>query len=88
MLRKFIYLLASILVLALLRGVIGMIWRSVGQLFQEEQTAKSPTAPAGAGGELVKCAACGVYFDSQKTVRTAGNDVIYCSATCRDRSPA
>jgi YHS domain-containing protein len=89
MLRTIIYLLATVLVISFLRGVIGLITKSVGDLFREEpgagKQARRATAP-GMGGELVKDPVCGMYVSPavahHKTL--GGTKRYFCSEKCRD----
>lgn len=61
MLRTVLYLIASIFVIALMRGVIGIVTKGVGQLFEEEAKQTASTKD-GFSGELVKCSSCDVFF--------------------------
>ena len=88
MLRGILYLLASIFVIALLRGIIGIITKSVGHLFEEERAARPPRpGTQGIGGELIKCSACGVFFSPATGVKAmiASKTLTFCSQACRDK---
>lgn len=89
MLRWLVYMLGSIFVIALMRGVIGIVTKGVAQLFEEESAQKpasgSTAKPGKFGGELVKCPACGVFFPPGKGVAKTvqGNTLSFCSDQCR-----
>jgi len=93
MVRTILYMIVSIFVIALIRGIVGIITKGVGQLFEEEsqQNAAGRRAarrPAGGfGGELVRCAQCGIYSSpaagAKKLVQ--GQTLLFCSPTCRDK---
>lgn len=92
MLRWLIYLLGSIFVLALVRGVIGIVTKGVAQLFEEEAqqqagggSARKPSDPGKFGGELIKCPSCGVFFPPAKGVKKSlqGSTLSFCSENCR-----
>ncbi len=91
MLRWLIYALGSIFVLALVRGVIGIVTKGVAQLFEEEAqqqaaggTKKTPDS-GNFGGELIKCPSCGVFFPPVKGVKKSlqGSTLSFCSENCR-----
>jgi len=89
-LRTFLYLIGSIFVIALMRGVIGIVTKGVAQLFEEEAAAdktasgKQPSKE-GFGGELVKCPSCGVFFPPAKARQRSvqGQTLSFCSEDCK-----
>jgi YHS domain-containing protein len=94
MLRTIVWLLVSVLLIAFVRGVIGLIMKGMGELFQGEQapqqtarTGARPPSSAGFGGELVKDPVCGTFVAPAgaltKTVR--GQAHYFCSPECRDK---
>jgi YHS domain-containing protein len=98
MLRTIIWLLASVLLITFLRGVIGIILKGVGQLFQgEQETAQQqprataarsqPATESGFGGELVKDPVCGTFVPpmSSLTKKVRGEAFFFCSPECRDK---
>jgi len=93
MLRGIIYALLSILLIAFIRGVVGILTKGVGELFKEEQAAKGPggaAAPKEVGGELLKDPVCGTYVSSNSAFKRtiAGKTLVFCSEKCRDRFAA
>jgi YHS domain-containing protein len=89
MVRTVLYLLATVFVIALLRGVIGLISKGVAGLFDEEaRAAGSGSSRKGSfGGELRQDPVCGTYVSTQSALtKTIGGETHYfCSAGCRDR---
>lgn len=88
MLRWLIYALGSIFVIALMRGVIGIVTKGVAQLFEEEAQQAGAGKPAESGkfgGELIKCPSCGVFFPPAKGVKKSlqGSTLSFCSENCR-----
>lgn len=94
MLRTIIWLLVSVLLIAFLRGVVGVLAKGVQQLFQQEQQqARGPRArpdTAGFGGELVKDPVCGVFVSQATAIKktVAGQTRYFCSEGCRDKFTA
>jgi len=94
MLRGLIYALLSILLIAFIRGVVGILTKGVGDLFKEEQAARGPGGgPAAAkevGGELMKDPVCGTYVSSNSKYRrtVGGTTHVFCSEKCRDQFAA
>jgi hypothetical protein len=84
MLRTVLYLVGSILAIALLRGIIGIVTKGVAHLFEQEAK-QSASSGEGFGGELVKCPSCGVYFPPAKghTKAVQGRTLSFCSDGCR-----
>jgi YHS domain-containing protein len=90
MLRFIVIILVAVFVISILRLVIGVVLKGVGDLLQ-------PTAPeqrAGGGpqlgGELKKDPVCGTYVSAATAItKRVGGEVIYfCSDTCRQKYPA
>lgn len=99
MLRALLYMVGSIFVIALLRGVIGIVTKGVAQLFEEEaqqtqRASSGKSSPSGAketfGGELVKCPSCGTFFPPAKGHERAvqGQTLRFCSEGCRAKLSA
>lgn len=94
MLRAIVYILVSIFLITLLRGIIGVITKGVGQLFEGEagtNTASgskpAATAQGGFGGELMKCSVCGTFATpvASLTVQRGNETYHFCSAACRSK---
>lgn len=84
MVRAVLYLLLTVLVLTLLRGVLGILARSLPSLFQPGAAQhRQPRA----GGQLRRDPVCGAYVSEDISVRkTVGNKTyFFCSETCRDK---
>jgi YHS domain-containing protein len=90
MFRAIAYLIASVLVISLVRAIIGVIMKGFADLFQSGQpqaknNGRVPTVPV--GGELKKDPVCGTFISTataiQKTAR--GETYYFCSAECRDK---
>jgi len=94
MLRGIIYALLSILLLAFIRGVVGILTKGVGDLFKEEQASGGSGGAAGrakeVSGELLKDPVCGTYVSSSSSFRktVAGKTHVFCSEKCRDQFAA
>ena len=85
MFRWLVYAIGSIFVIALMRGVIGIITKGVAQLFEEEAQTGKQSAQSGGGRELIKCPSCGTYFPPGKgiTKTMQGATLSFCSEGCR-----
>jgi len=86
MVRTVLYLIVSVFVIALLRGIIGLITKGVAGLFEQESPHRA-SGKAGFGGELKKDPVCGTYVSSAGAVtKSVGGHLHYfCSEACRDR---
>lgn len=90
MFRAIIYILASVFLITLLRGIIGVITKGVAQLFEGEAAATGGSSPAtrpagGFGGELLRCSVCGTFAapSAALTVERGGETHHFCSEACR-----
>lgn len=95
MLRGIIYALLSILLIAFIRGVVGILTKGVGDLLKEEQAgqgsgSRASSTPKEAGGELMKDPVCGTYVSSNSAFRRtiSGTTHVFCSEKCRDKFAA
>lgn len=92
MVRTILYLLASVFLIALLRGVIGLIGKAVGQLFEPnpQPGGRSAPSPPAFSGELKKDPVCGTFVLPANSVKKmVGKETYYfCSPACRDKFPA
>jgi YHS domain-containing protein len=90
--RAILYLLASVLLITVVRAIVGVVVKGFGDLLRPESSAPSRTSP-GQPGEaahpqsLKKDPVCGTFVVSatqfQKTVK--GSAYFFCSAECRDK---
>jgi YHS domain-containing protein len=90
MFRAIAYLIASVLVISLVRAIIGVIMKGFADLFQSGQpqvknNGHVPTVPV--GGELKKDPVCGTFISTTTAIqKKAGGEIFYfCSAECRDK---
>lgn len=88
-------LLGSFFMMAVLRTIMQAIQKGVTDATSDTATAKSPAPSAASpeispGGELKKCAACGVYNAAANSVTKLRGSVTtyYCSTECRAKSAA
>ena len=90
MFRVIFWLLGLVVVISLLRGVIGIILRGLGDLLSP-----GPNQPDGQrrenkvplSGDLKKDPACGTYIAAATSIHeTVGGETFYfCSKQCRDK---
>lgn len=93
MFRAIAYLIASVLVISIVRSIIGVIVKGFADLFQSSQTQstpprsgpRAPTVPA--GGELKKDPVCGTFISTATALqkRSGGEVYYFCSTECRDK---
>jgi YHS domain-containing protein len=85
MIRAVLYLIATVLALALLRGLLGVLGKNFPSLFQPGGA--SGRSEPRAGGQLRRDPVCGAYVSEDAAVKvTLGNRTFYfCSAACRDK---
>jgi len=84
MIRAALYVLASVLVLALLRGVLGILAKNFPSLFQPGSP--QPRQPR-SGGQLRRDPVCGAYVSEDISIKkTVGHKTFFfCSTACRDK---
>jgi YHS domain-containing protein len=89
MLRALAYLIASVLVISVLRSIIGIVLKGFSDLFHPaSEPRKGQTPPSvPAGGELKKDPVCGTFIATTTAIqKRAGGEVYYfCSTECRDK---
>ncbi|HEV8040847.1 MAG TPA: hypothetical protein VGP62_18385 [Bryobacteraceae bacterium] len=90
MFRVIFWLLGLVVIISLLRGVIGIILRGLGELVNPQtnrRTAQSPANQVPLSGELKKDPACGTYIAAATSIHeTVGGEIFYfCSKQCRDK---
>jgi len=87
MFRVILYLLFTVIIISVLRGVIGIVARAFGS-FLEPRPAR-PTAAPGVplSGELKKDPSCGTYISAATSLKesVAGQTFYFCSKECRDK---
>jgi YHS domain-containing protein len=91
MIKAIVWLLVSVLLISFIRGVVGILARGAGELFEpgKAPAGRGPQQPAkgGFGGELVKDPVCGTFVSPAAAVKKiAGGETHYfCSVECRDK---
>ena len=89
MIRALAYLIASILVIGVVRSIIGIVLKGFADLFHPpSSTRASPRAPSvPAGGELKKDPVCGTFISTATAIqkRAGGETYYFCSPECRDK---
>ncbi len=88
MFRVIFWLLGLVVIISLLRGVIGIIFRGLGELMNPNQPrAQHPRNQVPLSGELKKDPACGTYIAAATSIHeTVGGETFYfCSKQCRDK---
>ena len=86
MLRAIAYLIASVLVISVVRSILGIVLKGFADLFHPTAPQKGPpTVPA--GGELKKDPVCGTFISTATAIqkRLGGETYYFCSAECRDK---
>ena len=91
MFRFFFYIISTIFIISLLRGVLGALAKMFGGIVNpvpERATANPRPAAVPMGGELKKDPVCGTYVSTSTAVKKSaakGEVVYFCSITCRDK---
>lgn len=92
MLRFVVILLASVLLITVIRSIVGVIMRGFADLLKGEaekpQTASAPRRPeVPVGGELKKDPVCGTFVSTATSLKktVGGQTVYFCSPACRDK---
>jgi YHS domain-containing protein len=89
MLRALAYLIASVLVISVVRSIIGIVMKGFADLFHpsapESATPRRPAVPE--AGELKKDPVCGTFVSTSTAFqkRVGGETYYFCSAECRDK---
>jgi YHS domain-containing protein len=92
MIRALAYLIASVLVITVVRSIIGIVLKGFSDLFKPP--AAAPTGPrtpgVPAGGELKKDPVCGTFISTASAIqkRVGGETYYFCSPECRDKFKA
>lgn len=92
MIRALAYLIATVLVIGVVRSIIGIVLKGFSDLFRPpaspESGPRSRSVPV--AGELKKDPVCGTFIStSTEFQKKAGGETYYfCSAECRDKFKA
>ena len=90
MFRVIFWLLGLVVIISILRGVIGIIFKGIGELVSprsRQPGGQSPSNQVPLTGELKKDPACGTYIAAATSIHeTVGGETFYfCSTQCRDK---
>jgi YHS domain-containing protein len=88
--RLIFYLLVTVFLITVVRGVLGVVLRGLSQVLSAGQAPKArPTQPSGVplSGELKKDPSCGTYISAAASIKQSvgGETYHFCSAECRDK---
>jgi YHS domain-containing protein len=91
MFRGILYVLIVVLLLGVLRSIVGVLMKGLGELFSSSNpgpSAKQPASgPVQLGGELKKDPVCGTYISTATSIKKKfGNETLhFCSQECADK---
>lgn len=87
MFRLVVGLLVAFVVITLLRGIVGVLAKGLGGLFEPAAGDRPPASKQQLGGELKRDPVCGTFVATSASVKkTVGGEVFhFCSADCRDK---
>ncbi len=90
MFRALLYLLITIVLISVIRGVVGIIMRAFSDMTASSQGGTRQTAhreQVPLTGELKKDPVCGTYTSAATAVKQTvrGETVYFCSPACRDK---
>jgi YHS domain-containing protein len=90
MFRVIFWLLGLVVIISLLRGVIGIILKGLGELLNPRANQQSPQRQQNQvplSGELKKDPACGTYIAAATSIHenVGGETFYFCSKQCRDK---
>ena len=84
MFRVIFYLLVTVILISIVRGVIGVVMKGLTELSAPRQRAAGEVPLS---GELKKDPVCGTYTAAGSSVKQTirGETVYFCSPQCRDK---
>lgn len=90
MFRLIFYLLVTIFLITIVRGVLGAVLRGLSQILSPGQPAQAKQPPAAGvplSGELKKDPSCGTYISAATSIKQSvgGETYHFCSPECRDK---
>lgn len=89
MFRAIAYLIATVLVISVVRSIIGIIMKGFADLFHPTDQTRSGPRPHSvpAGGELKKDPVCGTFISTSTEFqkKVGGETYYFCSPECRDK---
>lgn len=85
--RFILYLVATVLIITVLRSILGTIMRGFSDLVRPSTASPRRPEPPSLGGELKKDPVCGTFIATTTAFKkTVGAQTYYfCSAACRDK---
>lgn len=89
MFRVILYLLFTVIIISVLRGVIGILARGLNQLVNPPRTqaGPKPSEQVPLSGELKRDPSCGTYIAAATSLKekVGGQTFYFCSKECRDK---
>ena len=90
MFRVIFYLLITVFLITVVRGILGIVLKGFGDLVgprNTPQARQNPQQQVPLTGELKKDPACGTYISAATSIKqTVGGETFYfCSKQCRDK---
>ena len=89
MIRFVVILLASILLITVVRAIVGIVLRGFGDMISGSKTTAGhgPQEQVPLSGELKRDPVCGTYVSTASSLKKSvgGQTVHFCSVACRDR---
>jgi YHS domain-containing protein len=90
MFRVIFWLLGLVVIISLLRGVIVIVLRGVGEVLNprpSQQGGQRQASTVPLSGELKKDPACGTYISAATSIHenVGGETFYFCSKQCRDK---
>jgi len=92
MFRFIFYLIVTVFLITIVRGVLGIVLRGFADLVNPKQTSPArgarPEVPL--SGELKKDPVCGTYVSAAGSIKESfkGETLYFCSTECRDKYAA
>jgi len=77
----------AVFLITLLRGIIGIIFKGIGNLVNPSANKQAATPTVPLSGELKKDPSCGTYISAATSLKEnfAGQTFYFCSKACRDK---
>ena len=88
MIRTVITLLLGIIAITVIRAIIGILSKGVGEMFRSsEEATTNRAAGTKVGGQLHQDPICGTFVAEGAAVMKSagGKKLFFCSAACRDK---
>jgi YHS domain-containing protein len=87
MLRAVAYLIASVLVISVVRSILAIVLKGFAVLFHPAAPPRKGPPMVPAGGELKKDPVCGTFISTATAMqkRLGGETYYFCSAECRNK---